>query len=64
VTYQVVLDGTTAYDSGLVTGSSPTVRLDLDVSGANELRLVSTDGGDGRRYDWADWGAAHITCKA
>ena len=34
--------------------------IDADVSGAQVLRLVVTDGGNGADFDWADWGDARI----
>lgn len=60
VTFEVWLDGTKVFDSGLVTGASAVVHLDLTVDGAQVLRLVVTDGGDGRSYDWGDWAGAQL----
>jgi hypothetical protein len=62
VTYEVWLDGALAYDSGLVTGASATLPLNLGISRAQEMRLVVTAGDNGRRSDWAVWGAAQLTC--
>lgn len=63
VTYQVWLDGVQVYDSGLVTGADDTVRLDIPVPATQVLRLVVTDGGDGTRYDWADWCGAQLIAE-
>ena len=35
-------------------------KVHADISGANVLKLVVTDGGDGTGYDHADWANAHI----
>ena len=62
VVFQVYLDGTIAYDSGTMTGSTATKTINLDVTGKSELRLVVTNGGDTADYDHADWANARITC--
>ena len=62
VVFQVYLDGTKAYDSGTMTGSSPTKSISLDLTGKSELRLVVTNGGDTISYDHADWANAQIAC--
>ncbi|MFC3834189.1 NPCBM/NEW2 domain-containing protein [Deinococcus rufus] len=64
VVFQVYLDGTKAYDSGLRTGQDATKRVDLNITGKQELRLVVTDGGNGISYDHADWANPKITCQA
>lgn len=45
------------FQSKLITGKTPdhSVGIDVDVSGAKELFLVVTDGGNGFSADWADW---------
>lgn len=63
VTFEVWLDGAQVFDSGLVTGASDTVHLDVPVPGAQVLRLVVTDGGDGRSYDWGDWAGAQLVAS-
>src|SRR6185369_5979848 len=35
--------------------------LNVSVAGKGELRLVVTDGGDGKSYDHADWAAPRVT---
>jgi glucose/arabinose dehydrogenase len=64
VVFQVYLDGTKAYDSGTMTGSTATKSVSLDLTGKSELRLVGTNAGDTSDYDHADWGNARITCGA
>ncbi|GAA1408497.1 hypothetical protein GCM10009639_58260 [Kitasatospora putterlickiae] len=62
VVFQVYKDGVKAADSGPVTGQDPAKRLTADLSGAQELRLVVTDGGDGTSWDHADWANVRIAC--
>jgi hypothetical protein len=45
-----------------MTGSSATKQVDVDISGASELRLVVTDGNGSKASDHADWAAARIEC--
>lgn len=46
-----------AFASKLVTRDTKehAVEIDVDISGAKQLFLVVTDGGDGFSCDWADW---------
>ncbi len=63
VAFQVSTDGTTRYDSGVMTGSSASRSIYVDVSGATELALIVTDGGvDGIDADHADWADAQVSC--
>jgi hypothetical protein len=61
VIFQVYVDGVKKFDSGLMTGSSPTQNVDLDLTNASTLRLVVTDGGNGNAFDHADWANAAIS---
>jgi hypothetical protein len=49
---------TIKFDSGLL--RSGAVDIDVDVTGAQALSLVVTDGGDGVALDWADWAEARL----
>jgi glucose/arabinose dehydrogenase len=60
VVFQVLADGVQIYDSGLMTGSSATKTIDVDVTGRQNLRLVVTDSGNGNTYDHADWANARV----
>ncbi|MFE2105047.1 NPCBM/NEW2 domain-containing protein [Kitasatospora sp. NPDC059463] len=62
VAFQVYADGVKAADSGPVTGRDAAKRLTADLTGAQELRLVVTDGGDGTSWDHADWANVRIAC--
>lgn len=60
VSFEVWLDGVKAYDSGVLTATSESGVVDLDIAGANELKLVVTNGENGGDWDHADWGDAKI----
>ncbi|MFD2612427.1 NPCBM/NEW2 domain-containing protein [Paenibacillus gansuensis] len=60
VSFEVWLDGVKAFDSGIMTATSETQFIDLDISGVNELKLVVTNGSAGGDWDHADWGDARI----
>ncbi len=60
VVFQVWGDGIKLYDSGLMTGSSATKSVNLNITGVNSLKLVVTNGGDNINYDHADWANARI----
>lgn len=62
VVFQVWGDNTLLYDSGKMTGSSATKSLNVNLTGRSLLKLVVTDGGDGKDFDHADWANARITC--
>jgi hypothetical protein len=60
VTFEVWADGERIFESGLVTGATAGEALELDVAGAQELKLVTTDGGDGAASDHANWAGAKL----
>jgi chitodextrinase len=61
VSFEVWLDGVLAFDSGVMYADTATVDIDVDISGAQELKLVATNGGvNGSDWDHADWGDARI----
>jgi hypothetical protein len=64
IVFQVYGDGAKLYDSGLMTGATATKTVSLQVTGVSELRLVITDGGNGKYYDHGDWADARVTCSA
>src|SRR5690606_22106690 len=63
VVFQVWADGQQLYTSGIVTGTTPTLQISLDIAGRQELVLIVTDAGDGRDWDHADWADARIDCS-
>ncbi len=62
VVFQIYKDGVKVADSGLLTGTQPARHLTADLTGANELHVVVTDGGDGNNSDHADWAGPVLTC--
>ncbi len=60
VVFQVFADGVLVFDSGLMTATSPTQTVNLDVTGVQILKLVVNDGGDGIDFDHADWAGARL----
>ncbi|MET9749309.1 MULTISPECIES: NPCBM/NEW2 domain-containing protein [Streptomyces] len=62
VAFEVWADGTRAASTGTVTHADPARAVSADVSGADVVRLVVTDAGDGMDYDHADWADVRVTC--
>jgi hypothetical protein len=62
VVFQVWADSAMVYDSGLMTATSATKNVAVDISGKQTLRLVVTSGGDNIDYDHADWAGARVKC--
>ncbi|WP_328989103.1 NPCBM/NEW2 domain-containing protein [Kribbella sp. NBC_01245] len=62
VIFKVAVDGVVKYTSDLLTGSSPTVPVSVDLTGGQTLSLQVTDSGDGITSDHADWAEAKLTC--
>lgn len=63
VSFQIYVDGTLAFNSGVMTYNSVTQHASVSVAGRNQLRLVVTDGGDGINYDHGDWAGAKLVQK-
>jgi hypothetical protein len=64
VVFQVQVDGAARFTSPLLTGSSPTVRVDVPVTGGRQLTLRVSNGGDGSACDHADWADARLEAAA
>ena len=64
IVFQVLTDGVQRFDSGVMTGATASKNVSVDLSGATQLALIVTDGGDGANYDHGDWADAQITCGA
>ncbi|MFJ8848912.1 NPCBM/NEW2 domain-containing protein [Streptomyces sp. NPDC102437] len=62
VAFEVWADGTKVASTGVLTNAMPAQPLAADVSGAQVVRLVVGDGGDGVDSDHADWADLRITC--
>jgi alpha-galactosidase len=62
VAFEVWADGTKVASTGVLTNAMPAQPLTADVTGAQVVRVVVTDGGDGNDSDHADWADARLTC--
>ncbi|MBI4835472.1 MAG: NPCBM/NEW2 domain-containing protein [Planctomycetes bacterium] len=60
VQFVVYLDGKKAYESKVMKGDSAPETINLDTSGAKELKLVLNDGGDLHILDRAAWAGARL----
>ncbi len=63
VTFTVLADGRTVAATGVLTGSSASVPLDVDVTGAQRVDLLIGDAGDGNGNDHSDWANAQLVCS-
>ena len=48
------------FESDVFHVGDPPARIDVDITGADQLRLITTDGGDGIACDHAVWGLASV----
>ncbi|MGW1806120.1 NPCBM/NEW2 domain-containing protein [Streptomyces sp. NPDC002078] len=62
VTFEIWADGTKVASTGVLTNAMPAQPLTADVTGAQVVRLVVTDAGDGIDSDHADWADARVSC--
>jgi hypothetical protein len=64
VVFQVLADGKTIFDSGVMKISTPAKPVDVELAGVKELALVVTEAGDGNYCDHADWADAVVHASA
>lgn len=64
VIFQVYADGEKLFDSGHMTGGSPTQHIDVAIGNKSDLRFVVIKGLEANYYDHADWAGATLTCVA
>ncbi|MFI6096396.1 NPCBM/NEW2 domain-containing protein [Lentzea sp. NPDC051213] len=62
VVFEVWADGRRVFESPLLTGGGSGQAVDVDLTGAAQVQLRVTGGGDGAGYDHADWADARLTC--
>ncbi|MEV6805135.1 NPCBM/NEW2 domain-containing protein [Streptomyces sp. NPDC051129] len=62
VAFRILADDTEAASTGVLTNEMPAQSLTADITGAQVIRLVVTDSGDGVDSDHADWADAQLTC--
>ncbi|MBK8503633.1 MAG: NPCBM/NEW2 domain-containing protein [Saprospiraceae bacterium] len=55
-----IKDDMLAYQSPLITGADSALFIQVDISGADRVKLVVNDGGDGLDCDHADWADARF----
>ena len=60
VVFEVWVDGEKRFDSGVMDDSAPAQVVEVDLTGARELRLAALDGGDGISCDMANWANARL----
>jgi len=58
--FQVVVDEQKRFDSGVVREQDAPRKVSIPIAGAEELRLVVTDAGDGITCDCANWAEARL----
>ncbi|WP_305951720.1 NPCBM/NEW2 domain-containing protein [Emticicia oligotrophica] len=62
VIFKVYKDNVLSYSSGIVNKSTPTININIDVTGVNELRLEVDQANDDSFSDHADWANARLHC--
>jgi hypothetical protein len=58
VVFQVFADGVKVFDSGVMKMGDKAKPIEVNVTGVSELKLISSDAGDGQSCDHADWANA------
>jgi hypothetical protein len=61
VVFTVYADNTVKYRSPVMRWGSPTINLELDLSGAGQIKLVMDDAGDGIAADHGAWAEAKMS---
>ncbi|MFG2550371.1 NPCBM/NEW2 domain-containing protein [Streptomyces sp. NPDC048581] len=62
VAFEIWADGTRAASTGTLTNAMPAQPINAEVTGAQVVRLVVTDGGDGIDSDHGDWAGVRVSC--
>ena len=60
VSFEVWVDGTKRFDTGVIRSGQPAKPVSVNLTGARQMILLVGDGGDGTADDVADWGGAVI----
>jgi hypothetical protein len=61
MTFEVWADGVKKFDSGVMLGTDGAKPVRIDVTGVRELKLVTTNAGDGDNSDHGNWASARVT---
>ena len=64
VIFRVFVDGERRFDSGILRATNAPKPIQVDLTGAQELRLEANDAGDGINCDMANWANARLTPAA
>ena len=64
VIFQVLVDGEEKFNSGLMRDIDEAKKIHLPITGAQEIELVVTDGGDGIDSDMGNWAETRLTRSA
>lgn len=62
VVFKVYKDNQLSYTSAILNKNSAAVKISIDVTGVNELKLEASDAGDNNFADHADWANARLHC--
>ncbi len=60
VIFQVWADNVKVYESPVMTQAGQTLSISVPVAGVQQLKLVTTNGGDNYSWDWGDWANARL----
>lgn len=60
LSFEVHLDGEKIYDSGVMKAKDAHKFVEVDTTGAKQLKLIVRDGGNGTDYDHANWADAKL----
>ena len=60
VVFEVYADGKKVFTSSIMSGLDEAKKISLDIKSVQRLRLIVTDGGDGNKFDAANWGDAKL----
>ncbi|MDX6295174.1 MAG: alpha-glucosidase, partial [Kribbellaceae bacterium] len=63
VTFVLTGDGRELVSTPVIRSGNPATVVDVDVTGIKRLTLSTTDGGNGKNSDHADWGIAQLSCS-
>lgn len=62
VRLEIWADGAQLFESGIITGTTPVRRVELDLTGRRELRLFASVGEDDYNHDHVNWAGARLFC--
>jgi hypothetical protein len=63
VYFRVYADNALRYESPLLTNVSNTIKLNINVQGVQELKLITNQGPDNFNFDHTDWAGARLHCQ-